>query len=54
MAREVAIHWWPLALLSKSFCADRIGAERIPTRKSAVVGTQPPTQGGEAIGGDVE
>ncbi|MER8863348.1 translocation/assembly module TamB domain-containing protein [Mesorhizobium sp. M0751] len=45
VARKVAVDWSPLALLSKSFSADRIGAERIELARLPVASTQP-SQGG--------
>lgn len=48
VAREVAVDWSPLALLSKSFSADRIAAGRIELARLPVASTQPPAQGGAA------
>jgi len=45
VARKVAVDWSPLALLSKSFSADRIAAERIELARLPVAGTQQ-SQGG--------
>lgn len=45
VARKVAVDWSPLALLSKSFSAGRIAADRIELARLPVAGTQP-SQGG--------
>ncbi|MBZ9707178.1 translocation/assembly module TamB domain-containing protein [Mesorhizobium sp. ESP7-2] len=46
VARKVAVDWSPTALLSKSFSADRIAAERIELARLPVAGAQPPAQSG--------
>lgn len=45
VARNVAVDWSPLALLSKSFSAERIGAERIELARLPVASTQPRQSG---------
>lgn len=45
VARKVAVDWSPLALLSKSFSAERIGAERIELARLPVASTQPSQSG---------
>ncbi|MEI8701716.1 translocation/assembly module TamB domain-containing protein [Mesorhizobium sp. ISC15] len=45
VARKVAVDWSPLELLSKSFSAGRIAADRIELARLPVAGTQP-SQGG--------
>ncbi|TIO13027.1 MAG: translocation/assembly module TamB, partial [Mesorhizobium sp.] len=45
VARKVAVDWSPLELLSKSFSAGRIAADRIELARLPVAGTQP-RQGG--------
>ena len=46
VARKVAVDWSPLALLSKSFSAERIAAERIELARLPVASTQPAQSGG--------
>lgn len=46
VARKVAVDWSPTALLSKSFSADRIAADRVELARLPVAGTQPPAQSG--------
>ncbi|MER9440024.1 translocation/assembly module TamB domain-containing protein [Mesorhizobium sp. M0340] len=49
VARKVAVDWSPLALLSKSFSADRIGAERIELARLPVANTQPRQSGATTL-----
>ncbi|MER8577851.1 translocation/assembly module TamB domain-containing protein [Mesorhizobium sp. M1423] len=49
VARKVAVDWSPLALLSKSFSADRIGAERIELARLPVASTQPSQSGATTL-----
>lgn len=46
VARKVAVDWSPTALLSKSFSADRIAADRVELARLPVAGTQPPARSG--------
>ncbi|TPJ15772.1 translocation/assembly module TamB [Mesorhizobium sp. B2-7-3] len=46
VARKVAVDWSPTALLSKSFSADRIAADRVELARLPVAGTEPPAQSG--------
>ncbi|CAN7517378.1 translocation/assembly module TamB domain-containing protein [Mesorhizobium sp. LjNodule214] len=45
VARKVAVDWSPLALLSKSFDAERIGAERIELARLPAASAQPSQSG---------
>ncbi|OWK19898.1 hypothetical protein AJ88_36500 [Mesorhizobium amorphae CCBAU 01583] len=45
VARKVAVDWSPLALLSKSFDAERIGAERIELARLPAASTRPAESG---------
>ncbi|TPK18632.1 hypothetical protein FJ872_15595, partial [Mesorhizobium sp. B2-5-9] len=45
VARKVAVDWSPTALLSKSFNAERIAADRVELARLPVAGTQPPALG---------
>ncbi|MER9073401.1 translocation/assembly module TamB domain-containing protein [Mesorhizobium sp. M0904] len=49
VARKVAVDWSPLALLSKSFSADRIGAERIELARLPMANTQPRQSGATTL-----
>ncbi|MER9363854.1 translocation/assembly module TamB domain-containing protein [Mesorhizobium sp. M0500] len=49
VARNVAVDWSPLALLSKSFSADRIGAERIELARLPVANTQSSQSGATTL-----
>ncbi|MEI8702933.1 MAG: translocation/assembly module TamB [Mesorhizobium sp.] len=49
VARNLAVDWSPLALLSKSFSADRIGAERIELARLPVASTQPIQSGATTL-----
>ena len=49
VARKVAVDWSPLALLSKNFDAERIGAERIELARLPAASSQPAENGATTL-----